>query len=443
MSDKFDKSEPPRPRRPSYAGSLLAGAGVVLLVVGIVQSPGEAFRASLAGLQVWWQTVFPGLLPPLMLAELLAATGLLHAIAALGEPLTRRLFRLPGAAGWAIAFGWSAGMPAGAREAERLRERGLVRDSDMDTLLLVSHLPNPFVLVLVIGSGFLHSPAFGWALVLGLWLSVILAGILWARIARPRSPATPPPLAQTEPKALLHRLGRIVREARQQDGRPFGKQIADAVSHAVSVLFAVGGLMMMSSVLLRMLQLAWPEADVWLAVPGLYELHLGAFETGRSALFSQTPVYAVTLLAAVLAWTGWSGLLQARAVIRSEAGFPWFRFIAGRLLHAALALLCTYPLALAADGGWLSRLVPSWAQPDGWSIGAFSTGSSFPLPDGWTSLSEATLTSFASVAAFLLLALLSALLRPRRPRPTEPPAGSGHGAPPDAPAGAPPSDSNL
>ncbi|RUS46441.1 sporulation protein [Cohnella sp. AR92] len=436
MTDKSDKAPS---RRPSAALSLLAGAGVVLLVVGIVKSPGEAFRASLSGLQVWWQTVFPGLLPPLMLAELLAATGLLHVLAALAEPLTRRLFRLPGAAGWAIAFGWSAGMPAGAREAQRLRERGLVRDSDMDTLLLVSHLPNPFVLVLVIGTGFLHSPAYGWALALGLWVSVVVAGVVWARIAKPPAPATPPPLAQTEPKALLHRLSRIIREAKEEDGRPFGKQIADAVSHAVSVLFAIGGLMMMSSVLLRMLQLAWPEADVWLAVPGLYELHLGAFETGRSALFSQTPVPAVTLLAAVLAWTGWSGLLQARAVIRSDDGFPWFRFLAGRLLHAALALICTYPFAIAAERGWLSALVPSWAQPSERTVSGYASSSSFPLPDSWTSLSETTLTTLASVAVFLLLAFLSAVMRPKRPIPPKPPKGKGSGGS----QGVPPSDSGF
>ncbi|THF81336.1 hypothetical protein [Cohnella fermenti] len=439
-NSKHESPDRPRPRRLSALSSLLAGAGVVLLVAGIVQSPGEAFRASLAGLQIWWQTVFPGLLPPLMLAELLAATGLLHVLAALGEPITRRLFRLPGAAGWAIAFGWSAGMPAGAREAQRLRERGLVREADMDTLLLVSHLPNPFVLVLVIGSGFLHSPAFGWALALGLWLSALLAGFLWARIAKPRGPATPPPLAQTEPKALLRRLARIVREARQEDGRPFGKQIADTVSHAVSALLAIGGLMMMSSVLLRMVQLAWPGADVWLAVPGLYELHLGAFETGRSALFSQSPVQAVTLLAAVLAWTGWSGLLQARAVVRSEDGrFPWPRFIAGRLLHAALALLCTYPLALAANGGWLSRLAPSWALPPSWGrpLDAFTTGSSFPLPDGWASMSETAFASLASVVVFLLLALLAAILRPGRPRRRPGPPSGNVSAPP---AGSPPSE---
>lgn len=407
----------PRSRRWQASLSVLYGACALLLVIGIVRSPGEAFRASLAGLQIWWQTVFPGLLPPLMLAELLAASGLLHALSALCEPVTRRLFKLPGGAGWAIVFGWIAGMPAGAREAARLKDKGLVRDADMDTLLLVSHLPNPFVVVLVIGSGFLHAPAYGWAIVLGLWLSAIAAGALWARAAKPASPSVPPPPAAGEPGALLSRLSRIVREAREEDGRPFGKQIADAVTHAVTVLFAVGGLILMSSVLLRMLQIAWPQADAWLAVPGIYELHLGAYETSRSALFAASPVHAVSLLAAVLAWTGWSGLLQARAVIGAGTGFPWARFVSGRLLHAALALLFTFPLAYAVREGWLSGIAPAWASLNAGD--SADSNWSLPLPSGWLFLSEMALTSIISILVFLLLALLAALIRPRQRPPRD------------------------
>ncbi|QMV40217.1 hypothetical protein [Cohnella cholangitidis] len=83
-------------RRRSAFLSLLLGSASMLLVAGIVHSPGEAFRASLSGLQIWWQNVFPGLLPPLMLTELLAASGLLHGMAALAEPLTAGYSGCPG-----------------------------------------------------------------------------------------------------------------------------------------------------------------------------------------------------------------------------------------------------------------------------------------------------------------------------------------------------------
>jgi len=403
----------PRNSRRAVFLSLLLGASSMLVVAGIVHSPGEAFRASLSGLQIWWQNVFPGLLPPIMLAELLAASGLLHGLATLAEPLTRGLFRLPGAAGWAIAFGWSAGIPAGAKETARLRDNGMIRDEDVDTVLLVSHVPNPFLVVLVIGFGFLQSPLLGWAIATGLWVAAILSGFVWSRITAQRKPKVPRiPLAHS--RAILIRAVRAAADARQDDGRPLGKLLADSVTNAVSTLMTIGGLMMMCAVVVRLLQLFIPGNDLWLSVPGLYELHLGAYETSRSALFASEPAQASALLAAALAWSGWSGLLQARAAFGLNKPFPWFKVISSRLLHGAFALVIVYPLATLALSEPVGRLfsdrllVPS-ASPEVWSV------SGGVLPSGWSQISENMLVALASFGVFLLLALLAALIRPRTP----------------------------
>ncbi|MFC5401887.1 hypothetical protein [Cohnella soli] len=400
-------------RKRSLLLTLVTGTAALAIVAGIVASPGEAFRASLEGLQIWWQNVFPGLLPPLLLAELLAASGLLHGFAAIAEPLTRRLFRLPGAAGWAIAFGWSAGIPAGAKETARLRENGLLRDSDVDTALLVSHMPNPFLVVLVIGYGFLRSPSLGWAIAFGLWIATLLTGFVWARIAKPRSPNVPS-LPVTQPVAFVQRAVRATMDARSDDGRPLGKQLADAVTNAVSTLMTLGGLIMMSAVVVRLIQLFAPGNDVWLAFPGLYEMNLGAFESSRSALFTVAPAGAAALIAATLAWSGWSGLLQARAAFGSEFPFPWAKVVASRLLLSAAALGITYGIATYAlseqASGWLTGLLPvTSAATEAWATGG-------PLPNGWTRLPDSIAVSLASFGVFILLALIAAAIRPQPPK---------------------------
>ncbi|TVX97717.1 nucleoside recognition domain-containing protein [Cohnella terricola] len=399
-------------RKRSAFLSLLLGISSISIVAGIVYSPGEAFRASLAGLQVWWQNVFPGLLPPLMLAELLAASGMLRGIATLAEPFTRGLFRLPGASGWAIAFGWAAGVPAGAKETARLRENGMISDEDVDTVLLVSHVPNPFLIVLVIGFGFLQSPALGWAIAIGLWLSAILAGCVWARITKPRKPKVPQ-IPLNQPRAIIIRAIRASVEARREDGRPLGKLLADSVTNTVGTLMTIGGLMMMSAVVVRLLQLFLPGNDLWLSIPGIYELHLGAYESSKSALFDTAPAQAAALLAATLAWSGWSGLLQARAAFGRELPFPWLKIISSRLLHSAFAMAIVYLLALAAlsmpANGLLASIasVPL-AHTEAWSANG-------PLPSGWWHLSENMTIAIFSFGVFLLLALLAALIRPKTP----------------------------
>jgi hypothetical protein len=175
----------------------------------------------------------------------------------------------------------------------------------------------------------------------------------------------------------------------------------------------LGGLMMMSAVVIRLIQLFFPGNDIWLAIPGFYEMHLGAFESSRSALFAADPAQAAALLAAALAWSGWSGLLQARAAFGTVSPFPWSKVITSRLLHGALAILITYPLALAAMSNTAkSFTIGIW--PDNWkSINAWETVG--PLPSGWVHLSENLIIALISFSIFLLLALFAALIKPKSP----------------------------
>ncbi|EXX85221.1 hypothetical protein BG53_09150 [Paenibacillus darwinianus] len=103
--------------------SIALGLLLVSLAAALVLHPSESLQSALQGLTVWWEIVFPGLLPFYVLSELLFALGAVHALGALLEPLMRQAFRLPGDAGWAVALGWTAGFPAGAEAAARLHQR--------------------------------------------------------------------------------------------------------------------------------------------------------------------------------------------------------------------------------------------------------------------------------------------------------------------------------
>ena len=440
--------------------TLTLGTFALMFALGIVRSPEEAVRASLAGLGLWWNQVFPGMMPPLVLAELLAALGVLRGLAVLFEPAARALFRVPGAAGWAIAFGWTAGIPAGARETSRLQEQGLIGRRDAETVLILAHMPNLFLVVLVVGTGFLQSPELGWTIAGGLWLSALLAGWLWSLGGRSRQYGAegnrPETGRGTSLSALLRRARQAMQEARAADGRPFGKMLADGVSGAVTLLFALGGLMIMSSVAISLIRQALPGTDAWLAVSGLVDMQLGAYESSRSPLFAAAPAAMAALLAAWLAWSGWSGLLQARAAYGTKTPFPWAAFIAGRLLHAALAILCTYPLArwrlgAGANGSAsLGRETAATAgeaggvwMADGWSeaghrwsggewqvFGWFGNGETGNEGWGtdWLPWGEMGLAPLGCLAVFAALALLAALIRPKPPHP-----GAGRDQKPESP----------
>ena len=127
---------------------------------------------------------------------------------------------------------------------------------------------------------------------------------------------------------------------------------------------------------------------------------------------------AGALLAAALAWTGWSGLLQARATFANADAFPWGKIIAGKLLHAALALLITWPMARFAlhsahkwNAAWLPFDLPAFEQAPPGGMGGFD----------WRQWPKVWLAGLACIAVFLLLALLAAVIRPRPRRRNGPP----------------------
>ncbi|KAF9119020.1 hypothetical protein BGX30_004145, partial [Mortierella sp. GBA39] len=145
--------------------TLMLGACAAALVAGIVSSPAPAFQASLQGLNLWWKIVFPGLLPFLVLSEILIAYGWVSALGAFLEPLMKKLFRLPGTGGWVMAMGLTTGFPGGAQAVQQLHAQGNLQAEEAGKLAALSHFCNPVMILVVVATGLMHDPALGYGLI--------------------------------------------------------------------------------------------------------------------------------------------------------------------------------------------------------------------------------------------------------------------------------------
>ncbi len=116
------------------AQSLLLAAGAVSVAVSLMVFPKQSFEASLRGLTMWWEVVFPSLLPFFILSELLIAFGVVSFLGAMLEPLMRPLFRVPGTGGFVWAMGLASGYPAGAKLTVRLRQENIISKTEAERL---------------------------------------------------------------------------------------------------------------------------------------------------------------------------------------------------------------------------------------------------------------------------------------------------------------------
>ncbi|MFS0839397.1 sporulation protein [Paenibacillus sp. 1P03SA] len=311
-----------------YRTTLLLGSLAAALVASIIAFPDKALQASLEGITIWWNIVFPALLPFMILTELLLGFGVVHALGTLLEPLARLLLRLPGAGGLALAAGALSGFPGGAHFTAKLRRRELLTHGEGERLLALSHLASPVLIVTVIGTGFLHSPRlglllagvhYGGALLLGFVLpppkkpagaaepgqpesadgagdSREAAGGAGAEPARthagpgearerawradasaPGRGAEAPPakrrgeVSRASGASLWRQAAGSLAHARSEDGRAFGQLLGEAVTASVQSLMVVGGYIMIFSVIIHLITM--PE--MLQAAGGLLGLPVG------------------------------------------------------------------------------------------------------------------------------------------------------------------------
>lgn len=394
-------------------------------VVSIILFPDRAFQASLHGLKIWWGSVFPALLPFLILSEIMSGFGLVRAFGALLDPVMR-LFRLPGEGGWAVALALAAGPPSGAAAVKNLREREQISAEQGSRVFAASHLFSPVFIVLVVGTGLLHSAQMGYMLCLSYYSSALIALVMqrfYVKMGPAGSKITPQ--SNRVHETLLRQMSTAMKEAREADGRSFGQMLGDSVSRSIEALLLVGGIMMIFSVAVSVLSLigfeqtfvqtarllaaplGLPDSLMQSVFSGLLEIHLGGASIGSSGA---SAIWTAAVTAALLGWSGISSHLQALSIAR-RTGIQYSHFALHRFIHGCLAFVisvwCWRPLQRT-----VGQLQPVFARH-----GGASASSSFLNDFGLRSHLLLWIVMAAVLLTTLLCAAAVSILLRRRHRP--------------------------
>lgn len=356
----------------------LAGLIGVTLTTAVILYPKDAFEASISGLKLWFEIVFPALLPFFVLAEIMMGLGVIHFIGVVLEPLMRPLFRIPGAGAFAVSIGLAAGYPLGAKVAGDLTRAKLATGVEGERLVAFANTADPLFLVGAVAVGMFGLPELGGVLALSHYAAVVCVGLLM-RFHAPSGPATVDPPRQGP---LWPRAFSAMHEARVKDGRPAGQVFGDAVVRSMNSLLLIGGTIIMFSVLIRMLAVsgaidALTQALAPLLAAGgldvslLHALVKGTVEITNGAQAASTanaPLLHRTVVAAgIIGWSGLSVHAQVAAMVHGT-GIRVVPYVVARALHGILAALFAWMLLGPAHGivdlSFVPVLAPVWAaQP--------------------------------------------------------------------------------
>ncbi|RNA69707.1 sporulation integral membrane protein YlbJ [Alteribacter keqinensis] len=330
--------------------TMVLGGTATFLAVSFILFPKDAYEASIRGLNMWWEVVFPSLLPFFIMSEFLISFGVVTFVGALFEPVMRPLFRVPGVGGFVWSMGMASGFPAGAKLTARLRKDKKITRIQAERLVSFSNASNPIFIFGAIAVGFFHNPALGFLLAVCHYGGNLFVGLAMRFYGTDEEKES----KQTTPRFSLRHAFRLMHQERRKDTRPLGKMMGDAVSSAVTTLLMIGGFIILFSVLNRLLTvmhvsemlailitiiltiLHIPNELSPALISGLFEITLGS---QMASVAAGTSLYHQVLITSfILGFNGFSVQAQVASIL-AETDIRFKPFFFARVLHGFLAMV--------------------------------------------------------------------------------------------------------
>lgn len=320
-----------------------------LLAASLIFYPQESLQASIRGLNMWWEIVFPSLLPFYIVSELLIGFGVVKFIGILLEPLMRPLFKVPGVGGFVWAMGLASGFPSGAKFTARLRQEGQLTRIEAERLVSFTNSSNPLFIFGAVSVGFFNNERLGILLALSHYLGNLCVGLMMRFYGKNHQQEKETKRKNIAIAVALKELHRT----RIKDNRPIGKLLGEAVMSSIQTLLMIGGFIILFSVINKLLyhlhitSLLAEVVNILLSIfhlPDILSIPLisGLFEiTLGSQMTSQTDVGATLLQQAIvtsfiLAFSGFSVHAQVASIL-AQTDIRFHPFFIARILHGCFA----------------------------------------------------------------------------------------------------------
>jgi sporulation integral membrane protein YlbJ len=339
---------------PKRSTTTILATLVVFLTLSLVLYPHEGFKAGVEGLKLFWDVVFPSLLPFFILSELLLGIGVVHALGVLLEPLMRPLFSVPGVGAFALSMGLAAGYPMDAVITSKFRKSKLCTRIEGERLLAFTNTADPLFMFGAVAVGMFHSPQLGMLLAIAHYIAAFLVGVSFKFYGvRTEHRCKEEDIVQeTKVKGnIFKRASSAMMRARAEDGRSFGKMLGDSVNDSMKTLFMICGFIIFFAVLFKVLSLAGIVPllslpfeliftilglDASLVQPfvaGLFEIDIGS---AMAAKANAPLVEQLIIVSFIIAWSGLSVHAQVASVL-TGTDIRMTPYMVARLLHAVLA----------------------------------------------------------------------------------------------------------
>ncbi len=132
-------------KQPNRTATMITGFTMLLLTIMLIVFSEHGYHATVGALKLFFEVVFPSLLPFFILSDVLLSTGMVHYLGVWFEPLMRPIFNVPGVGSFVFSMGLAAGYPMDAVLTAKFRKQDLCTktEGDGERLLAFSNSAEP------------------------------------------------------------------------------------------------------------------------------------------------------------------------------------------------------------------------------------------------------------------------------------------------------------
>lgn len=362
-------------KQPSRTATMITGFTMLLLTIMLIVFSEHGYHATVAALKLFFEVVFPSLLPFFILSDVLLSTGMVHYLGVWFEPLMRPIFNVPGVGSFVFSMGLAAGYPMDAVLTAKFRKQELCTKTEGERLLAFSNSADPLFIFGAVAVGMFGQPALGAVLAMAHYTSVLMVGLTFRFYKRreetPRSEGV-------VVRGIHRRALDAMMRGRAEDGRALGKVLNEAISDSVSTLFMIMSFMVLFAVLIRVLTatglmqlleipfggmlqiLGMSPHLVNAAIQGLFEIDLGS---AAAAHASAPLLQRLVLVSGIIAWSGLSVHGQVASVL-ADTDISMKPYFVARALHALYAGIMTVVFYRPVEAVFGHAVLPAFSSRD-------------------------------------------------------------------------------
>ncbi|MBS4536094.1 sporulation integral membrane protein YlbJ [Clostridium sp. D2Q-14] len=283
----------------------------LFLMTLIILNPKNSLNAALIGVDIWFFTVLPSLLPFFILSEITIRLGIVKFIGSLMSPFMLPIFNVPGEGAFIFTMSITSGYPIGAKLISRLRLENKITQTEAQRLASFCSTSGPLFMIGAVAIGMFNDESLGFIIALSHYLGAITVGLLF-RFFKYKNNSF----------FQNYRYKKMVKASYNEliEKKNIGSIMSKSVENAMNTILVVGGFIIFYSVFIEVFNSLnfIPLTNIFLSniglnidvniikgfVFGLIEITNGCKILSES--FTNNNLLVISLVSILIGWSGLS-----------------------------------------------------------------------------------------------------------------------------------------